>query len=288
VNGRGTVTGSALVAHPGIDMVGFTGGTRTGAAIMSAAGGSLKPCILELGGKSASIVHPSADLDRALDGVIGGIYANNGQQCLAGSRILVQRQIAAEFIARFVERARHIRIGDPMDAQTELGPLAYKEHLERVLSFVDVARKEGAELLTGGQRAPGFPRGYYMEPTAVLAQSNASRVCQDEIFGPFATFLVYDTLDEALAIANDSPFGLVAYVWAEDLNVVMRASREIRAGVVWVNTTMVRELRAPFGGFKQSGVGRDGATSSVEFFTELKTTTIPIDPVPLPQLGLPR
>jgi acyl-CoA reductase-like NAD-dependent aldehyde dehydrogenase len=158
----------------------------------------------------------------------------------------VQRRIATEFIERFVERARQIRIGDPMDPQTELGPLAYAGHLERVLSFVDVARGEGAEILTGGRRAPGFPRGYYMEPTAVLAKSNAGRVCQDEIFGPFATFLVYDTLDEALAIANDSPFGLVAYVWAEDLNVVMRASREIRAGVVWVNTTMVRELRAPF------------------------------------------
>jgi acyl-CoA reductase-like NAD-dependent aldehyde dehydrogenase len=284
VNGRGTVTGSALVAHPGIDMV----GSHTGAAIMSAAGKNLKPCILELGGKSASIVHPSADLDRALDGAIAGIYANNGQQCLAGSRILLQRDIAREFIARFVERAQHIRIGDPMDPQTELGPLAYEAHLERVLSFVDIATNEGAELLTGGRRAPGFPRGYYMEPTAVLAKSNASRVCQDEIFGPFATFLVYDTLDEALAMANDSPFGLVAYVWAEDLNVVMRASREIRAGVVWVNTTMVRELRAPFGGFKQSGIGRDGATSSVEFFTELKTTTIPIDPAPLPRLGLSR
>ena len=285
VNGRGTVTGAALVAHPGIDMVGFTGGTHTGSLIMSAAGKHLKPCILELGGKSASIVHPSANLERALDGTLAGIYANNGQQCLAGSRILVHRQIADEFIGRFVDRARQIRIGDPLDAATELGPLAFREHLERVLSFVEVARSGGAELLTGGRRAPGFARGHYMEPTAVLATSNASRVCQDEIFGPFATFLVYDTFDEALAIANESPFGLVAYVWAEDLNVAMRASREIRAGVVWVNTTMVRELRAPFGGFKQSGVGRDGATSSVEFFTELKTTMIPIDPAPLPQFG---
>jgi acyl-CoA reductase-like NAD-dependent aldehyde dehydrogenase len=285
VNGRGGVTGVALVAHPGIDMVGFTGGTHTGRAIMSAAGAHLKPCILELGGKSANIVHPSANLERALDGALGGIYANNGQQCLAGSRILVHRSIADEFIARFVERARRIRIGDPMDERTELGPLAFREHMERVLSFVGTAQADGARLLTGGRRAPGFPRGWYVEPTAVLAQSNATRVCQDEIFGPFATFLVYDTLDEALAIANDSPFGLVSYVWAEDLNVVMRASREIRAGVVWVNTTMVRELRAPFGGFKQSGVGRDGAQSSVDFFTELKTTTIPIDPAPLPQFG---
>jgi acyl-CoA reductase-like NAD-dependent aldehyde dehydrogenase len=285
VNGRGGVTGVALVSHPGIDMVGFTGGTHTGASIMSAAGKHLKPCILELGGKSANIIHPSADLDRALDGALGGIYSNNGQQCLAGSRILVQRAIAEEFIARFVDRARCIRVGDPMDPATEVGPLAFEGHMQRVLSYVEVARADGATVLTGGQRAPGFDRGYFIEPTAVLATGNQSRVCQEEIFGPFATFLVYDTLEEALAIANDSPFGLVAYVWANDLDVVMRASRDLRAGTVWVNTTMVRELRAPFGGYKQSGVGRDGATSSVEFFTELKTTTIPIDPAPLPRFG---
>jgi acyl-CoA reductase-like NAD-dependent aldehyde dehydrogenase len=285
VNGRGGVTGVALVSHPGIDMVGFTGGTHTGAAIMSAAGRNLKPCILELGGKSANLVHPSANLDRALDGALGGIYSNNGQQCLAGSRILVHRSIAEDFIGRFVERAKRIRIGDPLDDRTELGPLAYEDHMKRVLSYADVARTEGATLLTGGRRASGFERGWYVEPTAVLAKDNQARVCREEIFGPFATFLVYDTLDEAISIANDSPFGLVAYVWADDLNVVMRASREIRAGTVWVNTTLVRELRAPFGGFKQSGVGRDGAVSSVEFFTELKTTTIPIDPAPLPAFG---
>jgi acyl-CoA reductase-like NAD-dependent aldehyde dehydrogenase len=285
VNGRGSVTGVALVSHPGIDMVGFTGGTRTGAEIMAAAGRNLKPCILELGGKSANIIHPSADPDRALDGALAGIYSNNGQQCLAGSRILVHRSIADDFIARFVERARRIRIGDPMDPATELGPLAFAAHLERVLGYVDVARQDGATLLTGGRRASGFDRGYYLEPTAVLVRDNASRVCQEEIFGPFATFLVYDSLDEAIAMANDSPFGLVAYVWAGELDVVMRASRELRAGTVWVNTTMVRELRAPFGGYKQSGVGRDGASSSVEFFTELKTTTIPVGAVPLPRLG---
>jgi len=285
VNGRGGVTGVALVSHPGIDMVGFTGGTHTGKAIMTAAGANLKPCILELGGKSASIVHPSADLERALDGALAGISSNNGQLLLAGSRILVHRSIAEKFICQFVERARRIRIGDPMDPATELGPLAFAAHMERVLSYVEVARAEGATLLTGGRRAAGFERGYYVEPTAVLAKDNRARVCQEEIFGPFATFLVYDTLEEAIAIANDSPFGLVAYVWAGDLDVVMRASRDLRAGTVWVNTTMVRELRAPFGGFKQSGVGRDGATASVEFFTEQKTTTIPIGPAPLPRLG---
>ncbi|MGH8310456.1 MAG: aldehyde dehydrogenase family protein, partial [Steroidobacteraceae bacterium] len=285
VNGRGAVTGAALVAHRDIDMVGFTGGTHTGAEIMAAAGRHLKPCVLELGGKSANIVHESADFDRALDGALAGIFSNNGQQCLAGSRILVHRSIAERFIAAFVERARRIRIGDPFLPDTELGPLCFEAHLKRVLSYVEVAVRDGAQLLVGGRRPPRFAKGYYMEPTAVLAPSNAARICQEEIFGPFATFLVYDTLDEAIAIANDSPFGLVAYVWARDLEVAMRCSREIRAGTLWINTPMVRELRAPFGGFKQSGVGRDGAKSSVEFFTELKTTTIPIDPPPLPQFG---
>jgi acyl-CoA reductase-like NAD-dependent aldehyde dehydrogenase len=285
VNGRGTVTGAALVAHAGIDMVGFTGGTRTGAAIMEAAGRRLKPCALELGGKSANIVHESADFERALDGALAGIYSNNGQQCLAGSRILLQRSLADRFIEAFVERSRRIRIGDPLQRDTELGPLCFKEHLERVLSYVDVAKRDGAQLLTGGARATQFAKGYYMQPTAVLAPSNATRVCQEEIFGPFATFLLYDTLDEAIAVANDSPYGLVSYVWAQDLDIVMRCSRDIRAGTVWVNTPMMRELRAPFGGYKQSGVGRDGATSSVDFFTELKTTTIPIEPPPLPRFG---
>ena len=285
VNGRGAVTGQALVAHPGIDMIAFTGGTHTGRAIMSAAGRDLKPCLLELGGKSANIVTARADFERALDGALLGIYANNGQQCLAGSRILLQRSIAEEFIARFVERSKRIRIGDPMQAVTEVGPLCFKAHLERVLSYVDVAREDGAVLLTGGHRAPGFDRGYYMQPTAVLAPSNVARVCQEEIFGPFATFVIFDTLDEAIADANASPFGLVSYVWSQDLTEVMRVSREVRAGTVWVNTPMMRELRAPFGGFKQSGVGRDGPTSSVEFFTELKATTIPIDPVTMPRFG---
>jgi 5-carboxymethyl-2-hydroxymuconic-semialdehyde dehydrogenase len=285
VNGRGAVTGAALVGHPDIDMVGFTGGTATGRAIMQAAGANLKPCILELGGKSANIVDREADLDRALDGALLGIFSNNGQQCLAGSRILVHRDVAEGFIAGFVERTRNLRIGDPMDPATEIGPLAYEAHLERVLSYVDVARADGARLLVGGRRAEEAGPGYYMEPTAVLAPSNHARVCREEIFGPFATFLVYETLDEAIRIANDSPFGLVCYLWSRDLGAAMRVSRDVRAGTVWINTPMMRELRAPFGGFKQSGVGRDGASSSADFFTELKTTTIPVDPPSLRQLG---
>lgn len=286
VNGRGAVTGVALVAHPGIDMVGFTGGTGTGRAIMAAAGRNLKPCILELGGKSASIVFDNADLDQALDGTLIGIYSNNGQQCLAGSRILVQRGIADKFIADFVARARAMRIGHPLADGTEIGPLAYEEHMQRVLDFVDIAVKDGATLLTGGRRAPGFDKGYYIEPTAVLATGEDSLICQEEVFGPFATFVIFDTLDDAIRIANNSQFGLVSYVWTEGLHETMRCSREIRAGVVWVNTPVMRELRAPFGGYKDSGIGRDGGITSADFFTEYKTTSIAIDKVKMQRLGL--
>lgn len=285
VNGRGAVTGNALVAHPGIDMVGFTGGTVTGRAIAAAAGRNLKPVALELGGKSANIIFESANFEQALDGALDSIYRNNGQQCLAGSRILVQRSIAKRFIEAFVERARRIRIGDPLQADTELGPLAFRQHMERVLSFAEVARSDGAKLLTGGKRAAAQPRGWFIEPTAVLAADNDARVCREEIFGPFATFLEFDTLDEAIAIANASNFGLVNYVWSQDLNVAMRCSRDIRAGTVWINTPMMRELRAPFGGYKESGIGRDGPQASLEFFTELKATIIPIDGVKMHRFG---
>ena len=285
VNGRGAVTGNALVTHPDIDMVGFTGGTTTGRAIAATAGRNLKPVALELGGKSANIIFESANLERALDGALASIFGNNGQQCLAGSRILIQRPILDAFIERFVERARKIKLGDPLLASTEVGPLAFKAHMDRVLSYVDVARADGAKLLTGGKRASDFARGWFIEPTAVLAPTNDARVCQEEIFGPFATFLAFDTLEEAIHIANSSKFGLVNYVWSEDLHTVMRCSREIRAGTVWVNTPLMRELRAPFGGYKESGIGRDGPQASLDFFTELKATIIPIDPIAMHRYG---
>jgi 5-carboxymethyl-2-hydroxymuconic-semialdehyde dehydrogenase/aminomuconate-semialdehyde/2-hydroxymuconate-6-semialdehyde dehydrogenase len=256
VNGRGGVTGDALVRHDGVDLVSFTGGTNTGRSIMSTAGAGLKPC------------------------------SNNGQQCLAGSRILVERSIAQDFMAAFVARARKLKIGDPMDPATEIGPLAFRAHLDRVLSFVDVALADGAELLTGGRRPRGFEQGAFMEPTAVLAPNNRTRICQEEVFGPFATFLTFDDFDEAIAIANDSRFGLVSYVWSQDMTTALQASRAIRSGVVWVNTPMVRELRAPFGGFKESGMGREGGLSSMHFYTGEKTTTMPIAPVPMARLGL--
>lgn len=282
VNGRGAVTGAALAAHPGVDRIAFTGGTATGRRIMQAAGANLTPVMLELGGKSANIVFASADQERALDGALIGIYSNNGQQCLAGSRILLERAIAGEFIERFVARTEAIRVGDPADPATDIGPLAYEEHFRRVLGYADIARDEGARLLTGGGRIG--ERGYYMQPTAVLADP-ASRVAREEIFGPFATFHLFDTEEEAVRLANDSAYGLVAYVWSEDLGTALRVREGLRTGTVWINTPLMREIRAPFGGCKESGIGRSGGREGLAFYTETKTTTIAVRPGALRRLG---
>jgi acyl-CoA reductase-like NAD-dependent aldehyde dehydrogenase len=285
VNGRGPVTGSALVGHPGVDLVKFIGGTETGRNIMAGAAAGLKKVGLELGGKSANIIFADADPEDALTGALLGIYSNNGQQCLAGSRILVQRSIADTFIPRFVERVKKIQVGDPLAPTTEMGPLAFKQHFERVLSFADIARAEGAEILVGGTRHPDFEKGYYIVPTAVLAPSNALKVCREEIFGPFASFILFDTLEDAIRIANDTRFGLVSYVWSRDVRTVMQVSKRVRAGTVWINTPLTREVRAPFGGYKESGIGRDGLQASLEFYTESKTTTVPWDRAPLRPIG---
>ncbi len=285
VNGRGSVTGSTLVRHPGVDRIAFTGGTQTGRSIMRDAAPNLTPVMLELGGKSANIIFESADIDAALDGALLGIYSNNGQQCLAGSRILVQRSILDDFVERFARRSRNIRVGDPRDSATEIGPLCYREHFERVLAYADIAREEGAKLVCGGQRAQQFDRGYYMEPTAFVVQSNAARIASEEIFGPFATIIPFDSPAAGIDIANASEFGLVAYAWTEDLKTALKARRELRAGTIWINTPLMRDLHAPFGGYKHSGVGRTGGFEGIHFFTETKTTTIATTALDLRKLG---
>lgn len=286
VNGRGHITGDALVRHPAVRVVSFTGGTQTGRAIAAAAAPALKRVDLELGGKSANIITATANLDDALDGALTSIYTNNGQQCFAGSRILVQRAVADEFIQRFVERAQAIRVGDPLDMKTEVGPLSNAAHYARVCSFVDIALQDGGQLLCGGKRpANAGDKGYYLEPTAVLMPSNSARVCQEEIFGPFAAFQIFDDFDEAIAIANDSEFGLVSYLWSNDLTQAHRAAREIQAGVVLVNTPMILDLRFPFGGYKTSGVGREGIDGMRHFYTEEKTVTIALKRPAMARLG---
>ena len=286
INGRGHITGDALVRDPRVRVVSFTGGTSTGRLIAAAAVPQLKRVDLELGGKSANIITASAVLDDAVDGALTSIYTNNGQQCFAGSRILVQRQIADRFIAQFIQRASQIRVGDPLDPQTEMGPLANEAHYQRALSFVDIAQSGGAKLLTGGKRPPRLKQGYYLEPTAVLVESNQSRVCQEEIFGPFVTIQVFDEFEEAITLANESSFGLVSYLWSGDLQQCMQATRQIQAGMVLVNTPMNLDLRFPFGGYKNSGLGREGIDGFRHFYTEEKTVTIALQRPAMERLGL--
>lgn len=284
VNGRGMTTGDRLIRNPDVNVVTFTGGTETGRIIMRTAGEHLKPATVELGGKSANIIFDDADFEQALDGALLGIFSNNGQQCLAGSRILVQRGIAKRFVEAFIARAEAIRIGDPRDPATELGPLVSQRHMQHVMSFVPDAGGTD-RVLTGGRRMPGFDKGYYFEPTLVET-TNDSRIAQEEIFGPFAAFIVFDTDEEAYHIANQSRFGLVSYVWSQSIARIMEAQERIEASIVWCNTPMMRELRAPFGGYKDSGVGADGGKACEAFYTRQKTVSIPRRPLTLRKLGL--
>jgi acyl-CoA reductase-like NAD-dependent aldehyde dehydrogenase len=286
VNGGGAVTGDALVSHAEVDAISFTGGTRTGKTIMASAGAHLKPSVMELGGKSANIIFDSADIEQAVDGALIGVFTNNGQQCLAGSRILVQRGIAKSFIQDFIARASAVKVGHPRDPDTEVGPLATKTHYEHVMSFLPAASDRDIRVLVGGSRAAGFDRGFYFQPTVVQVTSNTHRICQEEIFGPFASVQVFDTPDEAYEIANQSRFGLVGYVWSQDIATVMEAQERISAGTIWCNTPMMRELRAPFGGYRESGVGAEGGRAAEGFYTRQKTVSIPRRPLALPRLGL--
>lgn len=278
VNGRGQVTGEALSTHPLVQGISFTGGTSTGKHIASRATPLLKRVDLELGGKSANIIMDDADLDLAVEGSLRAIYTNNGQQCFAGSRILVQRGIADEFIARFIERSNSIPIGDPTIEATQLGPLANARHYENVKRIVNKAIADGAKLLCGGEKPASLQgqNGYYLAPTAFLVKDNSIEICQGEIFGPVVTIQVFDGYDEALAIANDSKYGLVCYLWTTHLDRMTKASLRIKAGVVLVNTTMILDSRFPFSGHKESGMGREGIEGFKHFYTEEKTITIAI------------
>ena len=286
VNGRGQVTGAALVSHPQIDMVSFTGGTETGRAILKALAGGIKLPAMELGGKSASIVFADADIDYALNGALLGSFMNNGQMCLAGSRIFVQRPVAELFIERFAQRTAQMRVGDPLSKETEIGPMINRAQCERMLRYAESGAGEGARLLTGGKLHGQSNGGFFAEPTAMLAPDNDIAICREEIFGPFATLQVFDEEEEAVARANDSDFGLVGYVWTEGLERGLRVSSALRTGTVMVNTPIVRDLRTGFGGYKMSGLGREGARGSRAMFTEEKATIIARGKRRFPHMGL--
>jgi aminomuconate-semialdehyde/2-hydroxymuconate-6-semialdehyde dehydrogenase len=277
VNGFGPGSaGEALTTHPDVDAITFTGESNTGRAIMAAAAPTLKKLSFEMGGKSANIVMADADLDAAVAGSLKGIFTNQGEVCLAGSRLMVERPIYEEFLARLVDGVRDWTLGNPLEESTKMGPLVSADHLEKVLSYIELAQDEGAKLMTGGHRVTDgdLAKGNYVAPTIFADADNSMQVCQDEIFGPVEMVMPFDDVDEAIALANQSRYGLAGMVWTTNLNTAHKVAHAVKTGTMWVNCFFVRDLRAPFGGYKDSGMGREGGAYSYEFFTEAKAVVM--------------
>ena len=268
--------GERLTTHPGVDLVTFTGESATGRIIMANAAQTLKRVSFELGGKSAAIVMEDADMDRAIKGTIDGIFRNQGEVCLAGSRLLVQRSIYDEFLARYIEATEALIVGDPRDSTTQIGPLVSTEHLDKVMSYIELGHQEGAKLMTGGQRVTTgeLAKGNYVAPTVFADVDNSWRIAQEEIFGPVQVVVPFDTVDDAIALANANRYGLAGQIWTNNLNTAHKVAQEVRTGTMWVNCFFIRDLRAPFGGAKDSGIGREGGKYSEEFFTESKAVVV--------------
>ena len=289
VQGFGDTAGEPLVSHPDVRSISFTGSTATGNRIVRSAG--LKKFSMELGGKSPFVVFDDADLDRALDAAVFMIFSNNGERCTAGSRILVQRSIYASFAERFAARARRLAVGDPLDEQTIVGPMVSAQHLAKVRSYIELGPKEGATLLAGGLGAPAnlperLRRGNYVQPTVFADVDNRMRIAQEEIFGPVACLIPFDDEADAIAKANDIQYGLSSYVWSENLGRAHRVAAAIEAGMCFVNSQNVRDLRQPFGGTKASGTGREGGTWSFEVFLEPKNVCVSLGTHHIPHWGV--
>jgi aminomuconate-semialdehyde/2-hydroxymuconate-6-semialdehyde dehydrogenase len=268
--------GEALTRDERVDRITFTGESSTGRAIATAAAQNLIPVSCELGGRSANIVFADADLDEAVAGAIRAIFTNNGEVCLAGSRLLVQRPVHDEFLERFAAAAADLKVGDPKDPATQIGPLVERAHLEKVAGYVALGLQEGGELVLGGEPPsdPALAEGHYFAPTVLAGMRNDMRSVREEIFGPVQAVLAFDDEDDALAIANDSPYGLAGMLWTEDLDRAHRMAERWRTGTVWVNCFFERDLRLPFGGERASGMGREGGHYSREFFTEPRAVMI--------------
>jgi 5-carboxymethyl-2-hydroxymuconic-semialdehyde dehydrogenase len=285
VHGFGETAGASLVAHPEVQLISFTGETMTGKEIIRNGSSTLKRFSMELGGKSPTIVFDDADFDRALDGSIFQIYSLNGERCTAGSRLLVQQGIYDKFVVALEARVRNIRVGDPRNEQTEVGPLIHTEHWNRVRGYMDVARQEGATILVGGDRPANFSQGNYFAPTLITGVNNGMRIAQEEIFGPVLVVIPFKDDAEAIRIANDIQYGLAAYVWTQNLARGQRVGEAIESGLVWINSHNVRDLRTPFGGSKNSGIGREGGHYSFDFYTELTTIHVALGNHPIPKMG---
>jgi len=278
VPGLGTVAGQAIAEHAGVHKIAFTGSTATGRRIVQASAGNLKKVQLELGGKGPNIVFDDANLVAAVNGSAWAIFHNQGQACIAGSRLILHEKIADAFLDKFIELARSIRLGDPLDAATEMGPLTSKLHRDRVLNYVSVAREQGGEVLTGGKSPEGaLAAGCYVEPTVVRAKSTQDRIAQEEVFGPFVTVLTFKTDDEALAIANGTDYGLGSGLWTMNLPRAHRFAREINAGMVWINSYKRVNPGSPFGGTGASGYGREMGFDAMREYTQVKSVWVNVD-----------
>ncbi len=287
VHGFGAEAGEPLCRHPDVRAISFTGSTATGEHIVKAAG--LKKFSMELGGKSPFVIFGDADVARALDAALFMVFSNNGERCTAGSRILVQQAIYADFAAKFAERARRIGVRDPMDEATVIGPMISPEHLAKVRRYIDMGPREGATLLCGGLDAPALPgalkQGNFVKPTVFADVDNRMRIAQEEIFGPVACLIPFEDEADAIAKANDIPYGLSSYVWTENGARALRVAAAIEAGMCFVNSQNVRDLRQPFGGTKASGVGREGGRWSYEVFLEPKNVCVSLGSHPIPRFG---
>lgn len=281
VTGFGAEVGAALVSHPKTAKVAFTGGSESGARVYQAAAARLKKCTLELGGKSPNIIFDDANLDDAVKGAISGIFAATGQTCIAGSRLLVQNGIYDEFVDKLVKFASTAKMGDPMKAETQVGPVTTPPQYEKILQYVQVAKEEGAEVLLGGcpaSAASGKPEcgdsEYFIEPTIFGGVTNDMRIAQEEVFGPVLSIIRFDNDDEAIEIANDIAFGLAAGVWTQSINRALKVSNAIRAGTIWVNTYRAVSFMSPFGGYKQSGLGRENGIEAIREYLQTKSVWI--------------
>jgi len=265
-------TGKALVQHPGVDKVAFTGSTVVGKEIMRSAAGTLKRVTLELGGKSPNIVFADSDIDSAVKGAINGIFFGKGEVCCAGSRLFVESKVQDEFVEKLVGRAKKIQPGDPLDPKTRLGAIVSEQQMNAVLGYIEAGKREGAQLVTGGNRVSvGNGKGFFIEPTIFGGVSNEMKIAQEEIFGPVLATLTFDDIDQVAEVANQSPYGLAAAIWTRDIKKAHALSRRLRAGTVWINTYGLMDAALPFGGFKQSGFGRELGMHALAHYTELKT-----------------
>jgi betaine-aldehyde dehydrogenase len=280
VNGFGETCGAALVAHPGVDKIAFTGSAAVGKLIVKSAADTLKRVTLELGGKSPNIFFEGADWEAAVDGALFGVFINQGEVCSAGSRILVEKKIYSKFVEAMTEKAKRIQLGAPLERGTKMGPLVSKEQYERVSSYLEIGKKE-AKVAIGGGRPKQFGKGYYVEPTIFYDVDNNARISREEIFGPVASVIPFDDEAGAIRIANDTPYGLAAAVWTRDIYKAFRVVKAVRAGIVWVNHMQPTYVEAPWGGYKQSGFGRELGPWGLEEYLETKQVFVNLDETPI-------